>query len=264
MTKEIVSRGAIVTDDPWTVLRTMTAARVALGRSGTSLPLKESLAFKLDHARARDAVHSAFALAELAQSFHRKGFDFLELQSAVVDRQEYLTRPDKGRLLDEPSKAKLSRMESGGDVCFVVADGLSARAIHEQAVSFVDTAASLLLRAGLTLAPVCLVRNGRVAVGDAIGTALQARLVAVLIGERPGLSSPNSMGLYLTFEPAPGFTDERRNCISNIRDGGISIEEAVRKFGYLVEEALRLGKSGVELKDRMVPNYLPFGLPLLA
>lgn len=264
MTKEIASRKAIVTDDPWTFLRKMTAARVALGRSGTSLPLKESLAFKLDHARARDAVHTDFKLAELAQSFHDKGFDCLELQSGVVDRQEYLTRPDKGRLLDEVSKECLHRQESGLDVCFVVADGLSARAIHEQAVSFVETASALLRRAGLTLAPVCLVRNGRVAVGDEIGAALKTRLVAVLIGERPGLSSPNSMGLYLTFQPAPGLTDERRNCISNIRDGGIAIEEAVRKFGYLVEEALRLGKSGVELKDRMVPNYLPFGLPLLA
>jgi len=251
-----------VTSDPWSALQQLTAARVALGRAGTSLPLRKSLAFKLDHARARDAVHKPFHPEEVAALLHNAGLTTLQLASEITDRQEYLTRPDKGRLLSTLSKGKLSGVNTGYDICLVIGDGLSARAIHEQAGPFAVAAAGMLQRARLSLGPVCLVSNARVAIGDEIGALLKARLVAVLIGERPGLSSPNSMGLYLTMNPVPGMTDESRNCISNIREGGLPLTEAIRKFGYLVEEAQRLGRCGVELKDRMKPNYLPFGLAL--
>jgi len=207
-------------------------------------------------------VHTPFQPGEVAALLEKAGLTTLQLTSEVADRQEYLTRPDKGRLLSAQAREMLADAGTGCDICLVIGDGLSARAIHEQAGSFAIMAAAMLHTAGLSLGPVCLVSNARVAIGDEIGSLLRARLVAVLIGERPGLSSPNSMGLYLTMKPAPGTTDERRNCISNIREGGLPLTEAIRKFGYLVEEALRLGRTGVELKDRMVPDYLPFGVSL--
>jgi len=249
-----------VIEDPWAELKRFTAARIALGRSGSSLPLKESLSFRLDHARARDAVHSPFRRAELVARLD--GVACLELESSVADRGEYLTRPDKGRRLSSRSPTLLEREKTGFDICLVVGDGLSARAIHENAASFVLACLKIFDQAGLTVAPVCVVENARVAIADEIASVLSARLSIILIGERPGLSSPNSMGIYLTMNPGPGTTDEKRNCISNVRDGGLSVPEGVRKLGYLVEEAFRLGYSGVELKDRMAADYLPFGRPL--
>ena len=249
-----------VIEDPWAELKRFTAARIALGRSGSSLPLKESLAFRLDHARARDAVHSPFRRAELTAHLAGEGLVCLELESSVADRGEYLTRPDKGRRLSLRSRVLLEREKTGFDICLVVGDGLSARAIHENAAPFVLACLNMFNQAGLTVAPVCVVENARVAIADEIASLLSARLSIILIGERPGLSSPNSMGIYLTMNPGPGTTDERRNCISNVREGGLSLAEGVRKLGYLVEEALRLGYSGVGLKDRMAADYLPFGL----
>lgn len=255
-----------VIEDPWVELKRFTAARIALGRSGSSLPLKESLAFRLDHARARDAVHSPFRRTELAARL--AGAEVagaklacLELESSVADRGEYLARPDKGRRLSLRSRALLEREKTGFDICLVVGDGLSARAIHENAEPFVLACSKVFGQAGLSLSPICLVENARVAIADEIASLLSARLSIILIGERPGLSSPNSMGIYLTMNPGPGTTDERRNCISNVRDGGLGVPEGVRKLGYLVEEAFRLGYSGVGLKDRMAEGYLPFGLP---
>lgn len=252
----------IVTADPWADLQQITAARIALGRTGTSLPLAASLSFKLDHARARDAVHASFRMAELAARVRDDGLDCLELESAVADRNEYLTRPDKGRRLSAASRQQLAGTTAACDICLAVGDGLSARAIHENAREFVRLAVALLRQAGLTVGPVCLVRNARVAIGDEIGEMLGANVVVMLIGERPGLSSPNSMGVYVTMTPRIGTTDERRNCISNVRDGGLPIIDGVRKLGYLVEEALKLGMSGVALKDRMAAGHLPFGLTL--
>jgi len=253
-----------VIEDPWAELKRFTAARIALGRSGSSLPLKESLSFRLDHARARDAVHSPFRRADLAARLAGAGLagaPCLELESSVADRGEYLTRPDKGRRLSSRSRALLEREKTGFDICLVVGDGLSARAIHENAAPFVLSCLNVFNQAGLTVAPVCVVENARVAIADEIASLLAARLSIILIGERPGLSSPNSMGIYLTMNPGPGTTDERRNCISNVREGGLSLAEGVRKLGYLVEEAFRLGYSGVGLKDRMAADYLPFGRP---
>ncbi len=251
-----------LTQDPWAELKRFTAARIALGRAGSSLPLRESLAFRLDHARARDAVHSPFRRAELAARLAGAKLACLELESSVADRGEYLTRPDKGRRLSPRSRSLLESQKTGFDICLVVGDGLSARAIHENAEPFILACSNVFDQAGLSLSPVCLVENARVAVADEIGEILRARMSVILVGERPGLSSPNSMGIYLTMNPGPGTTDERRNCISNVRDGGLGVSEGVRKLGYLVEEAFRLGYSGVGLKDRMAVDYLPFGRPL--
>jgi ethanolamine ammonia-lyase small subunit len=252
-----------VAEDPWKGLRRITDARIALGRAGSSLPLAAWLSFKLDHARARDAVHSPFRMDPLTQGLQDAGMECFQLESEVAHREEYLTRPDKGRRLSPASRDLLTRKTASGcHIALVIGDGLSARAVHENALDFTLLAIPLFRRAGLKVGPVCLVRNARVAIGDEIGEILGARLTVMLIGERPGLSSPNSLGVYLTMDPCPGTTDERRNCISNIRPGGLPPVEGVRKLGYLVEEALHLGTTGVELKDRMSAGYLPFGISL--
>ncbi len=248
----------IITVDPWSELKTFTDARISLGRCGVSLPLKESLSFKLAHARARDAVHLPFKIDELKSELEGSGHTCLKLKSSTDDRMEYLTRPDKGRVLSAESRELLEKQETGYDVCVAVGDGLSSRAIHENGYSFVDAFMPLLEQAGIKATPVCLIENSRVAIADEIGSMLSAKLSVILIGERPGLSSPNSMGIYLTYNPKPGTTDEARNCISNVRDGGLSIAEGVQKLAYLVEQALITKKSGVELKDKMPSNYLPF------
>ncbi len=250
----------IVTEDPWKDLHRFTAARIALGRCGVSPPLKEILDFRLSHARARDAVHqhldTDFLLREMS------GSDCLLLASAVEDRQEYLTRPDKGRRLRAESRAALAAAKvQGVDLCLVVADGLSPKAIHENAPAFVRGFLSLATRAGLSAGPVCVVENGRVAIADEIGMLMDARLALICIGERPGLMTPNSMGIYITCAPRIGTTDAFRNCISNVHPGGLSIPQAVVKAAYLVENGLHLGRTGVELKDRMGRDYLPFGKP---
>ncbi|MGE4299143.1 MAG: ethanolamine ammonia-lyase subunit EutC [Desulfovibrionaceae bacterium] len=248
-----------VTPDPWRGLTRFTGARIGLGRCGSSLPLAEVLAFKLAHAQARDAVWLPFDMDAVEAGLAAAGHRCLRLASAVADRGEFLTRPDMGRTLADTSAAILRGEPTGFDLCLVVGDGLSARAIHENAVPFITRFAPLAQAAGLRLAPVCLVANSRVAVADAIAQALGATIVIMCIGERPGLSSPNSMGLYMTYHAAPGTTDEARNCISNVRKGGLGFDEAAQKLAYLVEEALRIKASGVQLKDNMPANHLPFG-----
>lgn len=258
-------KATIVTEDSWGSLKSFTDARITLGRCGTSLPLRESLAFKLAHAQARDAVLQPFQLDELKGRLESAGYDCLKLASSVESRSEYLTRPDKGRRLGDESAALLDGADKGYDLCLVVADGLSSRAIHENGFDFLDMFLPLAKRAGVNVAPICLVENGRVAIADEIGERLKARMSVILIGERPGLSSPNSLGLYLTYGPKAGNTDEARNCISNVREAGMSIEDGVRKLAYLTEMAFSMGLSGVDLKDKMSSNYLPFsgGFPQL-
>jgi ethanolamine ammonia-lyase small subunit len=255
----------IVTPDPWRALTRFTDARIGLGRCGGSLPLAEVLAFKLAHAQARDAVWLPLDMDGVAAPLEAAGHRCLRLASAVADRGEFLTRPDKGRTLSEASKTLLAGEPTGFDLCLVVGDGLSARAIHENAAPFLLRFAPLARAAGLRIAPVCLVANARVAVADAIAETLRATVVAMCIGERPGLSSPNSMGLYMTYGARTGTTDEARNCISNVRRGGLGLDLAAQKLAYLMEEALRIKTSGVQLKDTMPPNYLPFatGTPVL-
>jgi ethanolamine ammonia-lyase small subunit len=230
-------------------LRKFTPARVALGRTGHSLPTAELLRFQLDHARARDAVYEELDPPSL-------GVPHLLLHSAAPDRATYLRRPDLGRRLRQPSRALLTKGDY--DAALVIADGLSAPAVHRHAAPLLEALHGLLVEDsdGWRLAPLTVVLQGRVAIGDEIGERLGARLVAVLIGERPGLTSPDSLGIYLTWAPRPGRTDAERNCISNVRTEGISYHLAARKLHFLMREARVRKLSGVELKEDMgrLPN----------
>jgi ethanolamine ammonia-lyase small subunit len=238
--------------DPWSGLRAYTPARIALGRAGTSLPTRPHLDFQLAHARARTAVHAALDVAGLAGRLDPLGLETLVLASAAESRAMYLQRPDKGRRLDAPSSGLLAaraRPEQAPEVAFVIGDGLSALAIEENAAPFLETIVPVLRDAGWRIGPLSIVTQARVAVGDEIGAALGAGIVVVLIGERPGLSSPDSLGLYLTASPRPGLTDEARNCVSNVRAEGLSHKAAAHKLLFLLTEARRRGLSGVRLKD---------------
>lgn len=236
--------------DPWLSLRSLTPARIALGRTGTSVPLDEVLRFRMAHAHARDAVYSLADVEGLQQQMQALQAPVQVLHSNAADRHEYLQRPDKGRRLDTASVAALSGMAgTGNEVAVVIADGLSATAVNRHAVPLLQELLPLIRNAGIPLAPVCIVQQGRVAVGDEAGALLKAKAVLVLIGERPGLSSPDSLGIYLTFQPRVGLTDEARNCISNIRPEGLSYRAAAEKAFYLLRESLRLQLSGVHLKD---------------
>ncbi|MFC5478696.1 ethanolamine ammonia-lyase subunit EutC [Massilia suwonensis] len=240
----------IAPPDPWQTLRRFTSARIALGHTGISQPTQVQLDFQLAHARARDAVHQALDTASLAQALATAWpGEPLRLHSAAGNRNVYLQRPDLGRRLDDASRALLGPHAQGYDLAIVVADGLSALAIEQNAAPFLAALRPLLPRDAWTLAPLSIVEQGRVAVGDEVGALLGARMVVVLIGERPGLSSPDSMGLYLTWAPRVGLTDERRNCISNVRPEGLPLQEAANKLHYLLQEARRRQLSGVELKD---------------
>lgn len=254
--KEIQARSFIV-NDPWRSLRAFTDARIALGRTGTALPLSEVLSFRLAHAHARDAVYSALDIPYLMQ----QGWTMHLLHSQAADREEYLQRPDKGRQLDDRSAASLLRVDA--DLVIILADGLSATAINRHAIPLLELLYPMLSAKGVRIAPVQLVQQARVAIGDAIGALLGVQLSLVLIGERPGLSSPDSLGAYLTYQPRPGMTDESRNCISNIRPEGLSYRVAAEKLVYLVDEALRLRLTGVGLKDNYIPslsNTPPFNI----
>ena len=237
--------------DPWASLRAFTAARIALGRRGTSVPLRESLAFRLAHAHARDAVYSALATEPLLRELALLGLPVCQVHSRAPDRLAYLQRPDWGRQLADASRALLEEhAAAGGGLVLVLADGLSAAAINEHAVPVLRLLLPQLQRAGLAVGPVVLAEQARVALGDEIGALLGAQLVLVLIGERPGLSAPRSLGAYFTHGPRPGLTDEARNCLSNIRPEGLPYAAAANKLFFLLREALRLGLSGVKLKDQ--------------
>jgi ethanolamine ammonia-lyase small subunit len=227
-------------------LRDYTPARVELGSAGSSLPTRALLEFQLAHAKARDAVHLPLAVTSLAAELKQKGVPSITLASAARDRDEYLKRPDLGRRLSQDSRERLAVLRGEYDTAFVIADGLSALAVHRHAVPLLDT----LLRAlDWRIAPVAIVEQGRVAIGDEIGETLGARMTVVLIGERPGLSSPDSLGAYLTWQPRPGRTDAERNCISNIRSEGLSYQIAAHKLLFLMNESRRLKLSGVRLKE---------------
>ncbi len=222
-------------------LRDFTPARVGLGRAGSSLQTRELLDFQLAHARARDAVHARLDPASLL-------LPGVTVASAAPDRTTYLRRPDLGRKLSDESRARLRGLVSGPcDAVFVVADGLSALAVHRHAKALLDDVVPRLQ--GWQLAPLVIAEQARVAIGDDVGQILDARLAVVLIGERPGLSSPDSLGVYLTWDPKPGRTDAERNCISNIRAEGLSYAVAGQKLIFLMTEARRRRLSGVMLKD---------------
>jgi ethanolamine ammonia-lyase small subunit len=233
----------------WMSLRRLTAARIGLKRAGASVATGPLLDFQLAHARARDAVHEALDEAKLAAELAGLGLPVISIASAAEDRQTYLMRPDLGRRLTANADAALAAHRGNYDVVFVVADGLSARAVALHARSVLSQAINLLRAGGWQIAPLVIVRHGRVAIGDAIATALGAASVAVLIGERPGLSAPDSMGAYLTFRPHGQTTDAERNCISNIRPQGVDYDVASAKLVYLLRTMRVRRLSGVQLKD---------------
>ncbi|MGJ7551140.1 ethanolamine ammonia-lyase subunit EutC [Pseudomonas alloputida] len=240
-------------ESPWLALRNLTPARIALGRCGTSLPTSAQLDFQFAHAQARDAVHLAFDHAALSEQLKDRGQDSLVLHSAASDRHQYLQRPDLGRRLNEDSADRLRQLAQanpdGVDLAIVVADGLSALAVHRHTLPFLARFEEQAASDGWTRAPVVLVEQGRVAVADEVGQLLGARMTVMLIGERPGLSSPDSLGLYFTYAPKVGLTDAYRNCISNIRLEGLSYGMAAHRLLYLMREACRRQLSGVNLKD---------------
>lgn len=229
-------------------LRELTPARVALGRTGVSQQTRDLLAFQRCHAQARDAVHAELQAAAVAKAVSEvTGGEALRLHSAAADRACYLQRPDLGRTLDETGRTRLAALQAGAfDLALVIADGLSALAVERHAVPLL--AELLPLLKGWRLAPACVVGQGRVAIGDEIGLALRAELAVVLIGERPGLSSPDSLGAYITWQPRPGRTDAERNCISNIRAEGLSYKEAAVQLASILIEARRRNLTGVALK----------------
>ncbi len=242
--------------DPWTRLCAFTGARIALGRAGSSLPTRAHLDFQLAHARAKDAVTMPLDMDALEARLQETGAMTLRLDTLAANRGDYLKYPDRGRQLSPRSKALLRATLPGkaADIALVVADGLSAIAIEQHAVPFLRAFMPMMAGRGYTGSPVALVRQGRVAVADAVAEAMGCRMAAILIGERPGLSSPDSMGVYFTFNPHAGCTDAMRNCISNIHGRGLSCELAAGRLIYLVTEADRLGLSGVGLKDESSPN----------
>ncbi|WP_417543686.1 ethanolamine ammonia-lyase subunit EutC [Marinobacter sp.] len=252
---------SLVTENVWRVLRQFTDARIGLGRAGVSLPTHELLKFQLAHAQARDAVHFPLDVKRLLKDLGESaaalpGQSPLLLKSQAEDRLTYLQRPDLGRSLSQESLECLAGFCSGNsgksDVAIVIVDGLSSSAIQNNAVPMVTQfLRDLEEEAGdWLLAPLIIVEQGRVAIGDEIGECLGASVVVVLIGERPGLSSPDSLGIYLSWGPKSGLSDARRNCISNVRPAGLSFEHASQRLLYLMREARRLGTSGVSLKDR--------------
>ena len=239
--------------NPWLELRRLTPARIALGRTGTSIPTRAQLDFQYAHAQARDAVHLPFDHAGLSAQLTERQRDSLLLHSAAVDRNSYLQRPDLGRKLSDQSAQALREYAlahpGGVDLVIVVADGLSALAVHRHTLPFLTRLEEQMSADEWSTAPVVLVEQGRVAIGDEIGQLLGAKMVVMLIGERPGLSSPDSLGLYFTYNPKVGLTDAYRNCISNVRLEGLSYGMAAHRLLYLMREACRRQLSGVNLKD---------------
>ncbi len=249
----VMEKPPVDPQNPWLELRRLTPARIALGRTGTSLPTRAQLDFQFAHAQARDAVHLPFDHAGLSAQLRERGRDSLLLHSAATDRNSYLQRPDLGRKLSDTSAQALhehAQANPGGvDVAIVVADGLSALAVHRHTLPFLSRLEEQMSTDGWSLAPVLLVEQGRVAIGDEIGQLLGAKMVVMLIGERPGLSSPDSLGVYFTYNPKVGLTDAYRNCISNVRLEGLSYGMAAHRLLYLMREACRRQLSGVNLKD---------------
>lgn len=227
-----------------------TSARVGLRRSGVSLSTEAVLSFRWDHAEARDAVWKEMVWPKDLVSFPNT----FELESLAKDKSEYLLRPDLGRRLNSASESKLREVraaDSAIDISISLVDGLSAVALEKNGYHFLNELFLRFEKSEYNFGPLTLVNRGRVAIGDSIGELLQAKIQIVIIGERPGLSSADSLGVYLTYNPKLGTTDERRNCISNIRPEGFPFKQAADKVFYLVKEAFNRQQTGVWLKDRM-------------
>ena len=235
-------------------MQSLTPARVGLGQVGASLPTSALLSFTLDHARARDAVHSPFDVGAIASSLAALGLATVAVASQAVDRGDYLKRPDLGRKLDALSRDALAdRNDAPCDIVIVIGDGLSPAAVNVHAIGLVGALLPQLRAGGHGIGPAVLASGARVALGDEIGALLHARMVIMLIGERPGLSAPHSLGAYITLAPKPGLTDAERNCVSNIQAAGLGCDEAAFKIAWLAREAFSRGVSGVALKDESGP-----------
>ena len=237
--------------DSWAALRRFTQARIALGRAGHAVPTPVLLDFQLAHAQARDAVHFPWDIDALAGQVRGIGAEALILDTPVAGRDEYLRRPDLGRVLTRESRSRLSNFNTGeADVALIVTNGLSSAAVERHGMPLLQAILNSYRVRQIRIAPVAMVANGRVALSDDIGSVLAARVAVIIVGERPGLSAADSLGVYLTFAPQAGNTDAMRNCISNIRPpDGLRYEAAAAKLLYLTEEAMRRGISGVSLKD---------------
>lgn len=258
----------LIIKNPWQSLKQFTSARIGLGRVGNSIPTNELLAFQLDHARAIDAVHKALDVKALLEHlstsqplYNATSMNPIVLNSKARDRMEYLQRPDLGRQLNEASWQQLleqrSEADAEYDLAIVVADGLSSTAIQNHAVPVLDRLVEKLgtdTKNNWSIAPLTIVSQGRVAIGDDVGECLNAKITMILIGERPGLTSPDSMGIYMTWAPKRGAKESSRNCISNIRPEGLGYDEASNKAFYLLSESIRRQISGIKLKDRSSDN----------
>jgi len=248
--------------DPWLHLRRFTSARIALGRTGGSQRTETVLDFRLAHARARDAVLTPFDSSTVVAELAAAGLPTLALATAVADRRAYLLRPDLGRRLDQAARVKLAALAAAPghetpDLVIIVSDGLAAQAAERHAVATVIPLAAALRAAGWRLAPIVIVPLARVKLQDEIGAALGARFSLMLLGERPGLGSPDSLGAYFTAGPGPSRTDADRNCVSNIRPEGLAPAQAAAKLAWLLLESARTGRSGVALKDDQPTAVLP-------
>lgn len=241
--------------DSWAHLRRFTPARIALGRVGHALPLEAVLDLALAHAEAKDAVWQEPDWDGVREGLRQMGREFVEVESQAPNREQYLLRPDWGRALSEESENRLRPHRSNYDLVLCVVDGLSGAAITENALPMLEALWGWLEGTSWSIAPLVLARQGRVALGDEIGVVLGARMAFVLIGERPGLSSPDSLGLYLTYAPQAGRLDSERNCISNVRPGGLGYAEASERARMLMYGARALKATGVELKPDV--KYLP-------
>ncbi len=241
----------IIIDDPWQYLKEFTKARIALGRCGSSIPTHELLDFRMAHAKAIDAVHIPLDCESIAS---RLESDFKEkvliVHSAAKGRSEYLKRPDLGRILSEESSDRIKSLPKKAeyDISVVIADGLSATAIEKNVIPFCGILIPELKKQ-YSLAPIVIAQQGRVAIGDSVSELFHAKMVILLVGERPGLKSPDSMGIYMTYNPFYGITEDKRNCISNVREHGLSYPMASFKLLYLLEESFKRRISGVNLKD---------------
>lgn len=239
-----------VTESLWNEWRSVTPARLALGRAGAGMPTDEVLRFGWAHAMARDAIHAALDVRKLEDTLRAQGWTVAHVHSRAPDRTTYLRRPDLGRMIAADDIAKL-RAEPivRSDVCIVIGDGLSSLAIERHAAPLLD-ALKPLLADELKQSPIIVATQARVALADEIGELLQAKLTIMLIGERPGLSSPDSLGIYLTHAPFRGRNDAGRNCISNVRPEGLNYKAAAFKLAWLAREALARELTGVDLKDQ--------------
>lgn len=251
----------ITPSPPLERLREFTPARVALGRAGASLPTTALLQFSLDHARARDAVHAGFDVDQLMQGLVGLGLGVSLVSSRAPERHDYLARPDLGRVLDADSERRLAQLDgSRRRLVVVVGDGLSPAAVNQHAVALLHQLRPLLAADAIEIGHAVVARGARVALGDQIGAILKARMIVMLIGERPGLSAADSLGAYLTFDPRVGTTDEKRNCVSNIHGAGLGYEEAAHRIGWLIREGFARKLTGVALKDDSggrTPTALP-------